>query len=163
MSERKVPRSVEQRIVIKFLVGENVPSAEIHHRPQQQYGEECLLRRHSSPYCCWGAACLHTNQSRSYLNHLVLAGQKGAKNDLLVRQCTFVHAAAYCHTRDATQRTPLSCIACMTICCSVHKSALTYKESETYTHVGLREGGPVFRAPTCTCSAVSFTATYLQT
>ena len=28
MSERKVPRSVEQRIVIKFLVGENVPSAE---------------------------------------------------------------------------------------------------------------------------------------
>jgi len=34
---------VEQRIVIKFLVGENVPSAEIHHRLQQQYGEECLL------------------------------------------------------------------------------------------------------------------------
>jgi len=23
---------------------------------------------------------------------------------------------------------PLSCIACMTTCCSVHKSALTYKE-----------------------------------
>ena len=45
MSEQKVPRSVEQRIVIKFLVGENVPSAEIHHRLQQQYGEECLLRR----------------------------------------------------------------------------------------------------------------------
>jgi len=36
---------VEQRIVIKFLVGENVPSAEIHHRLQQQYGEECLLRK----------------------------------------------------------------------------------------------------------------------
>jgi len=33
--------------VIKFLVGENVPSAEIHHRLQQQYGEECLLWRHS--------------------------------------------------------------------------------------------------------------------
>ena len=45
MSEQKIPRSVEQRIVIKFLVGENVPSAEIHHRLQQQYGEECLLRR----------------------------------------------------------------------------------------------------------------------
>jgi len=35
---------------------------------------------------------------------------------------------------DATQRclfgelTPLSCVACMTICCSVHKSALTHKE-----------------------------------
>ena len=42
MSVEKVPRSVEQRIVIKFLVGENVPSAEIHHRLQQQYGEECL-------------------------------------------------------------------------------------------------------------------------
>ena len=44
MSEQKVPRSVEQHIVIKFLVGENVPSAEIHHRLQQQYGEECLPR-----------------------------------------------------------------------------------------------------------------------
>ena len=42
MSGQEVPRSVEQRIVIKFLVGENVPSAEIHHRLQQQYGEECL-------------------------------------------------------------------------------------------------------------------------
>ena len=45
MSEQKVPRSVEQRIVIKFLVGENVPSAEIHHRLQQHYGEECLPDR----------------------------------------------------------------------------------------------------------------------
>ena len=57
--------------------------------------------------------------------------REGAENDLLVRQCTFVHAAPYCH---ATQRcqfselTPLICIACMTVCCSVHKSALTYKE-----------------------------------
>ena len=38
------------------------------------------------------------------------------------------------HIVDATQRcqfgelTPLSCIACMKICCSVHKRALTYKE-----------------------------------
>ena len=45
MSEQKAPRSVEQRIVIKFLVGENVPSAEIHHRLQKQYGEECLPDR----------------------------------------------------------------------------------------------------------------------
>ena len=30
--------------------------------------------------------------------------REGAENDLLVRQRTFVHAAAYCHTRDATQR-----------------------------------------------------------
>ena len=50
MSEEKVPRSVEQRIVIKFLVGENVPSAEIHHRLQQQYGEEFLRRRSHSCY-----------------------------------------------------------------------------------------------------------------
>ena len=42
MSEQKVPRSVEQGIVIKFLVGENVPSAEIHHRLQQQYGESVV-------------------------------------------------------------------------------------------------------------------------
>jgi len=47
MSEQKVPRSVEQRIVIKFLVGKNVPPAEIHHRLQQQYGEECLRRRNT--------------------------------------------------------------------------------------------------------------------
>ena len=43
---------------------------------------------------------------------------EGAENDLLVRQCTFCNS----------ELTPLSCIACMTICCSVHKSALTYKE-----------------------------------
>ncbi|PNF32983.1 hypothetical protein B7P43_G16497 [Cryptotermes secundus] len=46
MSVQKVPWSVEQRIVIKFLVGENVPSAEIHHRLQQQYGEERLSWTH---------------------------------------------------------------------------------------------------------------------
>jgi len=49
MSEQKVPRSVEQCIVIKFL-GENVPSAEIHHR-LQQYGEECLSRTHVFEWC----------------------------------------------------------------------------------------------------------------
>ena len=40
-------------------------------------------------------------------------------------------AAAYCHGRDATQRcqfSELTPLSCMTICCSVHKSALTYKE-----------------------------------
>jgi hypothetical protein len=69
--------------------------------------------------------------------------------------------------------TTLSCIACTAICCSVHKSELTYKEiifstfsnqsvlcictcliscteSETYAHLGLRDGGPVFHAPPCT-------------
>ena len=44
MTEQKVPRSVEQRIVIKFLVGENVPSAEIHHRlgKSVSYGDTLL-------------------------------------------------------------------------------------------------------------------------
>ena len=65
MSERKVPRSVEQRIVIKFLVGENVPSAEIHHRLQQQYGEECLLRTGSNPSRREGGGCGFT-LSRSH-------------------------------------------------------------------------------------------------
>jgi hypothetical protein len=51
MSEQKVPRRVEQRIVIKFLVRENVPSAEIHHRLQQQYGEECLSRPRVFEWC----------------------------------------------------------------------------------------------------------------
>ena len=51
MSEQKVPRSVEQRIVIKFLVGENVPSAEIHHRLQQQYGEDCI-HMYFLLFCC---------------------------------------------------------------------------------------------------------------
>jgi hypothetical protein len=43
MSEQKVPRSVEQRIVIKFL-GENVPSAEIHNSMGKSvsHGPVCL-------------------------------------------------------------------------------------------------------------------------
>ena len=41
-------------------------------------------------------------------NAKYLLVREGAENDLLVRQCTFVHAAAYCHTRDATQRCQFS-------------------------------------------------------
>ena len=33
------------------------------------------------------------------VNAKYLLVREGAENDLLVRQCTFVHAAAYCHTR----------------------------------------------------------------
>jgi len=35
-----------------------------------------------------------------------------------------------------SELTPLRCIACMTICCSVHKSAFTYKEiiSSTFSN-----------------------------
>jgi len=39
---------------------------------------------------------------------ITLLVREGAENDLLVRQCTFVHAAAYCQTRDATQRCQFS-------------------------------------------------------
>jgi hypothetical protein len=56
-SEQKVPRRVEQRIVIKFLVGENVPSAEIHHGLQQQYGEECLSR---TSFIIWSFIHIHS-------------------------------------------------------------------------------------------------------
>jgi len=73
---------VEQRIVIKFLVGENVPSAEIHHRLQQQYGEECLSLKVAQ--LLRSAACLHTNQTRSYLNHLVY--QAFSNNMLSIQQ-----------------------------------------------------------------------------
>ena len=52
MSEQKVPRSVEQRIVIEFLVGENVPSAEIHHRLQQQYEEDGDTLHHTVVGVC---------------------------------------------------------------------------------------------------------------
>ena len=40
-------------------------------------------------------------------NAKYLLVREGAENDP-VHQCTFVHAAAYCHTRDATQRCQFS-------------------------------------------------------
>ena len=55
------------------------------------------------------------NETNANAKYLMVRG--GAENDLLVRQYTLAHAAAYCHTRDATQRcqfselTPLICIA----------------------------------------------------
>jgi len=39
--------------------------------------------------------------------------------------CTLQHIVIQAMQLELT---PLSCIACMTICCSVHESALTYKE-----------------------------------
>ena len=59
MSEQKVPRSVEQRIVIKFLVGENVPSAEKFITDSNNsmgksvsYGDT-LPHTVVGAYCCW--------------------------------------------------------------------------------------------------------------
>ena len=40
--------------------------------------------------------------------------------------CTLQHIVI--HAMQLRGVIPLSCIACMTISCSVHKSALTYKE-----------------------------------
>ena len=62
------------RSIGKFLVGENVPSAEIHHRLQQQYGEECLGRRSVGPQsvlgscpetCSWTVTYLFSRLIRS--------------------------------------------------------------------------------------------------
>jgi len=52
-----------------------------------------------------------------------------------------VHAAAYCPTRDATQRCQFGELFNCLISCT---------ESETYAHVVLRDGGLVFRASLCT-------------
>ena len=40
--------------------------------------------------------------------------------------CTLQHIVI--HVMQLRELTPLNCIACMTICCSVHKSALSYKD-----------------------------------
>jgi len=42
--------------------------------------------------------------------------------------CTLQHIVIHAMQLSGSELTPLSCITCMTICCSVHKSALTYKE-----------------------------------
>ena len=42
--------------------------------------------------------------------------------------CTLQHIVINATQLSGVNMTPLSCIAFMTICCSVHKSALTYKE-----------------------------------
>ena len=81
MSEQKVPRSVKQRIVIKFLVGENVPSAEIYHRLQQQYGEECLLPLPSGVCLEAFIRNLHeTYQCRMYSRKLLMMNREDARN-----------------------------------------------------------------------------------
>ena len=48
-------------------------------------------------------------------------------SDVSALLCTLQHTAIHAMQLRG-ELTPLSCIACMTICCSVHKSALTYKE-----------------------------------
>lgn len=51
MSERSVPVSVEQRIIIKFLVCENVKPAEIYRRLHAQFGEATLSWSRVKVWC----------------------------------------------------------------------------------------------------------------
>jgi len=44
MSERQMPTAVAQRIIIRFLVGEDVKNTDIFVRLQKQFGSECLSR-----------------------------------------------------------------------------------------------------------------------
>ena len=44
MSEKEVPSSVQQRIIIKFLTAEDINPSEIHTRLYSQFGEKCLSR-----------------------------------------------------------------------------------------------------------------------
>ena len=46
------------------------------------------------------------NETNANAKYLLV--REGAENDLLLCQCTFVHAAVYCHTRDASQRCQFS-------------------------------------------------------
>ena len=80
MSEQKVPRSVQQRIVIKFL-GENVPSAEIHHRLQQQYGEECLSRTRVS-----GVSASERAESAWRMNRMIVGREHPSPSQTLIVQ-----------------------------------------------------------------------------
>ncbi len=51
MSEKEVPVSVAQRIVMRFLVNEGVKSAEIYRRLKQQFGSECLSETQVFHWC----------------------------------------------------------------------------------------------------------------
>ena len=91
MSEQKVPRSVEQRIVIKFLVGENVPSAEIHHRLHQvqvRVWQLWFLKKISVPVIFEPPCIQGVSVNRAILQHCFF----------LVRQqwdgCLYCHFAA---------------------------------------------------------------------
>jgi len=50
--------SFRQRAVIKFLVKEEIPTADIHHRLQCVYGEVCMCARLQRVYgeVCMGAS-----------------------------------------------------------------------------------------------------------
>jgi hypothetical protein len=41
--------------------------------------------------------------------------------------CTLQHIVIHAMQLSGVNSEPLICMACMTICCSVHKSAMTYK------------------------------------
>ena len=51
MSEKEVPVSVAQRIIIRFLVKEEVKSAEIYRRLEAQFDSECLSSTQVYEWC----------------------------------------------------------------------------------------------------------------
>jgi len=51
MSTDDVGMQQERRIIIKFLVAEGVPSAEIHHRLAAVFKDDCLSRSHVFEWC----------------------------------------------------------------------------------------------------------------
>lgn len=51
MSEKDVPVSVTQRIIIRFLVKDNVKFAEIHRKILEQFGDECLSKTQVYKWC----------------------------------------------------------------------------------------------------------------
>ena len=81
LTEQKVPRSVQQRIVIKFL-RENVPSAEIHHRLQQQYGEECLSQIRVFEW----RKCFREGRERVRMNRMIVGCEHPSPSQTLIVQ-----------------------------------------------------------------------------
>lgn len=51
MSEKDVPVSVAQRIIIRILVKDNVKSAEIYQKLLEQFGDECLSKTQVYEWC----------------------------------------------------------------------------------------------------------------
>lgn len=51
MSEKDVPVSVAQRIIIRFLVKDNVKTAEIYRKLLEQFGNECLSKTQVYDWC----------------------------------------------------------------------------------------------------------------
>ena len=61
---------MELKISTSFLVTGNDQQQE-YQQQRQQYGEECLHRRHSSPYCCWSLWWISADGTFSTTRNLI--------------------------------------------------------------------------------------------